>query len=309
MLAVIKQAAKIASTDGIVLLTGESGSGKDYLARWIHNQSLRSSSPYFAVNCAALSAELAESELFGHEAGSFTGARGRKRGMLELAEGGTLLLNEIGELPLPLQSKLLTFLDTRSFLRVGGERSITVDARLMAATHRDLGDEASQGRFLEPLYHRLNVFNIKIPPLRERAEDMPILVDTLIAQLAKQMQLSEVPVLDPSLVQGLNAYKWPGNVRELRNVIERALMLWDGEYFELKLPAKTSDDEKWSCDLPFPSYWKLREVTDEITKSMVMQALRRTGGNKKEAAKMLGTSRDALYRYIKRFGIRPELLT
>ena len=159
-----------AATNSIILLLGETGSGKDYIARWIDDQSRRSAGPYFALNCAALPRELAESELFGHEAGAFTGARARKKGLLELAEGGTLLLNEIGELPLSLQSKLLTFLDTRSFLRVGGDKGVKVDARLIAATHRDLGQEIAQGRFLEPLFYRLNVFPIQVPPLRERLE-------------------------------------------------------------------------------------------------------------------------------------------
>ncbi len=155
MRAALHEARLAAATDSIILLQGESGSGKDYLARWIHDHSRRAPGPYFAVNCAAISKELAESELFGHERGSFTGALGRKRGLLELAEGGTLLLNEIGELTLPLQSKLLTFLDTRSFLRVGGEKSITVNARLIAATNRSLDTEVAQGRFLSPLFYRI----------------------------------------------------------------------------------------------------------------------------------------------------------
>lgn len=309
MQGVLKQARKIAGTDGLVLLLGESGSGKDYLAKWIHDHSARSDSPYFSVNCAALTPELAESELFGHESGSFTGARGRKRGMLELAEGGSLLLNEVGELPLQLQSKLLTFLDTRSFLRVGGERSITVDARLLAATHRNLEEEVAAGRFLEPLYHRLNVFALHVPCLKDRAEDIPILAEEMIDQLAKNMQMTEVPIVSQSALQGLKAYNWPGNVRELRNVIERALMLWEGGPIDLKLPAPTREQDMWSYDLPFPSYWSLREVLDEIIKSMCMQALRRAKGNKKEAAKLLGTSRDALYRYIRRYEIDPKLLT
>lgn len=308
MRSVQRQASKIAATDGTVLLLGESGSGKDYLARWIHDQSARSSGPYFAINCAALSSELAESELFGHESGAFTGARGRKKGMLELAEGGTLLLNEIGELPLPLQSKLLTFLDTMSFVRVGGERTVTVDARLMAATHRALVQEVSKGRFLEPLYYRLNVFAIDVPPLRERIEDLPLLVQQLMSRLAEKMNLSRMPVIDSPRLAGLAAYTWPGNVRELSNVIERALMLWDGGPLDLKLPSTSTTDDTWTRDLPFPSYWSLRDVTNEVTKAMCIEALRRTGGNKKDAAKVLGISRDALYRYIRRFCIDPEML-
>lgn len=306
---VMEQATQIASTDGTILLLGESGSGKDYLARWIHEHSERASGPYFALNCAALSPELAESELFGHEAGAFTGARGRKKGMLELAEGGSLLLNEVGELPLPLQSKLLTFLDTMSFIRVGGEKPITVEARLMAATHRDLVAEVHEGRFMEALYYRLNVFSLVVPPLRERVEDLPVLLETIMSGLAEKMHLSEIPVIDDATLEGLAAYHWPGNVRELGNTIERALMLWDGGGpFDLKLPSPPGSDEKWTYDLPFPSYWTLREVTDEVTKAMTIEALRRTKGNKKEAASVLGVSRDALYRYIRRFKINPEML-
>lgn len=308
MAALMDQAVRIAATDGTVLLLGDSGTGKDYLARWIHDHSDRSNSPYFALNCAALSPELAESELFGHESGAFTGARGRKRGLLELAEGGTLLLNEVGELPLSLQSKLLTFLDTRSFLRVGGEQSITVDARLMAATHRDLAEEVANRRFLAPLYHRLNVFTLRLPPLRERIEDLPLLVDSLIRQLGSQMQLTKIPALDSRLLDGLAAHNWPGNIRELKNVLERALMLWNGGRLDLKLASESTASPQWTRDLPFPSAWTLKEVTNEVTKQMCMQALRRTKGNKKEAAELLGTSRDALYRYIRRFGIDADLL-
>jgi PAS domain S-box-containing protein len=310
MRSLMAQAARIAPTEGTVLLLGESGTGKDYLARWIHDHSDRCHSPYFSLNCAALSRELAESELFGHESGAFTGARGRKRGMLELAEGGTLLLNEIGELPLSLQSKLLTFLDTRSFLRVGGEKAITVDARIMAASHRDLEAEVANRRFLEPLFHRLNVFSLRLPPLRERIEDLPILVESLMQQLAKKMQLAKIPGLDQSLLNGLAAHNWPGNIREVKNALERALMLWDGGRFDMKLATNGAvDRDRWSLDFPFPSGWTLKEVLNEVTKQMCMQALQRSGGNKQESARMLGTSRDALYSYIRRFGIDVDLLT
>ncbi len=197
----LEQARIAAATNSIILLLGETGSGKDYLARWIHDQSRRAAGPYFALNCAALPHELAESEFFGHEAGAFTGARARKKGLLELAEGGSLLLNEIGELPLPIQSKLLTFLDTKSFLRVGGDKGIKVDARLIAATHRDLGEEIAQGRFLEPLFYRLNVFPIHVPPLRDRLEDIPALISEIIEKLAAEMQIDEVPEFNSEQIE------------------------------------------------------------------------------------------------------------
>ncbi len=209
-----------------------------------------------------------------------------------------------------IQSKLLTFLDTRSFLRIGGEKSITVDARLMAASHRNLEEEVARGKFLEPLFHRLNVFSLQLPPLRERIKDIPILVESIMAKLAAKMQFERVPVLDKRLLDGLAAHNWPGNVRELKNALERALMLWDGGIFDLKLSnGSASARERWSKDIPFPSSWTLREVTNEVTKQMCMQALQRSEGNKKEAARLMGTSRDAFYRYIRRFGIEADLLS
>jgi len=206
MQATLRAMGHASASDVIVLLQGESGSGKDYAARRIHDRSNRAGGPFFSINCAALPHELAESELFGHEAGAFTGAVKCKKGLLELAEGGTLLLNEIGELSLSLQSKLLSFLDTRSFLRVGGEKSITVNARLMAATHRNLEAEADEGRFLRPLYYRLSVFSIYIPPLRERPEDIPSIAEDLMAYLAREMQLSEIPVIEPVDLRALQRY-------------------------------------------------------------------------------------------------------
>ena len=212
------QAQSIAASDGTVLLLGESGSGKDYLARWIHENSKRSDGRFLSVNCAAFSGELADSELFGHEAGAYTGARTAKKGVLQLAEGGTLLLNEIGEFSLPLQAKLLTFLDTKSFLKVGGERLVHVNVRIMAATHRMLMKEVAEGRFLSALFYRLNVLRIDVPPLRERVEDIPLIAREIVSRLAKEMQLQTVPELDAHSLSALAHYHWPGNVRELRNV-------------------------------------------------------------------------------------------
>ena len=189
MKSVLDLATFAASGKSVILLLGESGVGKDYLAKYIHERSNYSSGPYFSINCAAVPSELAESELFGHEAGAFTGANRRKRGLLELAEGGTLLLNEIGELSPALQAKFLTFLDTRTFTRVGGQQEIRVNARILAATNRDLQYEISSGRFRADLYYRLNVLSIRVPPLRERTEDLPILVAQLLSTLAKDLQM------------------------------------------------------------------------------------------------------------------------
>jgi DNA-binding NtrC family response regulator len=241
--------------------------------------------------------------LFGHEAGAFTGARGRKRGLLELAEGGTLLLNEIGELSLSLQSKLLAFLDTRAFLRVGGQESVHVHARLVAATHRDLSVEVREGRFLRPLLYRLDVLSIKVPPVRDRIEDIPVLVEEIMSALASELQLPTIPEVDPSDIGMLTRYRWPGNVRELRNVLERAVMLWEGERLDLHLPLQEKPEDDWSYRLRFHSGRTLRDVTDEVTRSLCEEALRATGGNKKEAAQLLGISRAALYRTMERLGL------
>ncbi len=307
MRAALHEARLAAATDSIVLLQGESGSGKDYLARWIHDHSRRAPGPYFAVNCAAISKDLAESELFGHERGSFTGAHGRKRGLLELAEGGTLLLNEIGELTLSLQSKLLTFLDTRSFLRVGGEKSITVNARIIAATNRSLETEVAEGRFLSPLLYRLNVFAIHVPPLRDRIEDIPVLLEEIMSRLAKELQLTSLPAIDPASVIALSGYDWPGNVRELRNVLERSLMLSDGQNLNVALPSIAASHQSWSHVSSFPVHERtLHDVTDEVIKSLCLEALRRCEGNRRCAARVLGIARDSLYRHMKRFGIEGD---
>lgn len=309
MRATLFRARYVAATDSVVLLQGESGSGKDFLARYIHGHSKRNRGPFFAINCAALSHELAESELFGYEPGAFTGARGRKRGLLELAEGGTLLLNEIGELSLALQSKLLTFLDTRSFTRVGGEKTVTVDARLIAATHRELKAEVAEGRFLSPLYYRLDVFCIRVPPLRERLEDLPLLVQQLQQKLAAEMHVTEVRPLKPTALASLAKHAWPGNVRELRNVLERALILPERGHLDVPIPPEELSYEEWSYNLRFPSEASLYEIRDQVTQALCEEALRRAGGNKKEAANLLGISRFSFYRYMKYYDIESDDVT
>jgi len=296
-------AAKRAAT---ILLTGESGSGKDYLARYIHDHSDRASGPFFSVNCAAIAPELAESELFGHEKGAFTGAFFRKRGLLELAEGGTLLLNEIGELSLPLQAKLLSFMDTRTFTRVGGEKEVSVNARLIAATNRNLLQEVQEGRFRHDLFYRINVMSIEVPPLRQRQQDIPVLVQELLARLCRELQI-RVPLIDPSTMNLLAEYDWPGNVRELCNVLERALILSDGKALEVGILKLKSRGELAPADESFPDRFppsgRLQEAIDEIVRECCIEALRRSEGNKTVAARTLGISRDSLYRYLKKLGI------
>ncbi len=294
MKAIMRRVSFAAETESTVLLLGESGSGKDFLARYIHDHSKRADGPYWAINCAAVSAQLAESELFGHERGAFTGAQSRKRGHLELAEGGTLLLNEVGELPLPLQAKLLTFLDTRQFTRVGGEKNITVNARLIAATNRDLEKEVDAGCFRQDLFYRLNVLSVTVPPLRERREDIPILIREMMTLLCTDMQLHEVPTIDAATVNVLKSYDWPGNVRELRNVLERALMLSGGECISLAglgLDTNNGNAKDWSLTVCFPSGESLNDITHNVKRSLVTEALRRSGGSRQGASRLLGISR------------------
>lgn len=302
MRSVLSLARTAARREGFVLLLGESGSGKDYLARYIHDHSSRSDGPFFTMNCAALSHEIAESELFGHEAGAFTGAVGRKRGLLELAEGGTLLLNEIGDLPLSIQGKLLTFLDSRSFTRVGGETLVPVNARLIAATNRDLEAATREGRFREDLYYRINVLSIRVPPLRERKEDIPGLVHNILAQLVTEMHVSPPPGIAAESMQALVSYRWPGNVRELRNVLERALMLW--EHGPLRVTVGAADQASRALlEVQFPLDRTLHDVENDVVKRLCAEALERAGGSKQGAARLLGISRNSLYRYMKRLGI------
>lgn len=297
---VLTLARRAAATEGNVLLLGESGCGKDHLARWIHEHSSRSRGSYFAINCAAVAKELADSELFGHERGAFTGAMECKKGLLQLAEGGTLLLNEIGELSMPLQAKLLAFLDTKSFLRVGGREHIHVDARIIAATHRDLEKEVQNGTFIAALFYRLNVFTIVVPPLRHRSEDLPLLARSLVSRLTSEMHLSEPPPLDSRALSILREYDWPGNVRELRNVLERSLILWDGGSLNLSVPMPQSGQKRWSHRVYFPSDRSLQTLTDEFRYALCLEALRRADGSKYGAARLLNISRGALYRYLQR---------
>jgi PAS domain S-box-containing protein len=293
----LRHAHRAAQTNSVVLLLGESGSGKDYVARWIHDRSKRSAGPFFAMNCATLTPELAESELFGHETGAFTGAKGRLRGLLELAEGGTLLLNEIGELPLPLQAKLLTFLDTRSFTRVGGRELIKVDARIIAATNRNLRDEVDKGSFREDLFFRLNVLSLTIPPLRERKADLPLLARKTVRELATDLQMTNVPDIGPKALERLSAYDWPGNVRELRNVIEREMILNEGGALEFAaLGSGAAEDTGWHWSVGFPPPTPIDKTVQSLQIALIEEALRRSAGLKQEAAELLGISRFALRR-------------
>ena len=304
MRSTLAKADLAAESNSVILLTGETGSGKDHLARYIHERSSRSSGPFYAINCAAIPAELAESELFGHEAGAYTGALRKKRGMLELAEGGTLLLNEVGELAPLMQSKLLTFLDTFSFSRVGGEKSVAVNTRPIAATNRDLRKEVDEGRFRKDLFYRLNVFGIEAPPLRQREEDIPIITNLILTRLSKEMQLSCVPKINLDAINALRSYTWPGNVRELRNVLERALIISRGN--PIRVGHLGLGQTEWvgaSEKLSVPSGRSLQDVVEETERLLIKDALVRSGRKQQEAARLLGISRFALVRRMAKLGI------
>ena len=288
-------AKKAATSKATVLLLGESGTGKEIFARAIHNWSERRSQPFVAINCVGLSKELLESELFGHEKGSFTGADQLKKGKIELANGGTVFLDEIGDVSQELQTKLLRFLQEREFDRVGGVRPIHVDVRIVAATNRDLDVAVKEGRFREDLYHRLNVVPITLPPLRERRQDIPALADHFLQRFAKEVKKTFSAVSGETLAK-LCAYDWPGNVRELGNVIERAVVLSQGpEIAPHDLPARIVAARSESRS-EGTSY---RDAMDAYRRQLVMRALAQTQGNRAAAARALGLHEKYFLRLLK----------
>ncbi len=300
----MERALLAAERDCVVLLLGESGSGKDWFARFIHDHSPRASGPFFSLNCAAIARELAESELFGHERGAFTGAGRRKRGLLELAEGGTLLLNEIGEMVPALQSKLLTFLDTMSFTRLGGEETIKVNARLLVATNRDLAGDVEQGVFRQDLYYRVNVFTLHVPPLRERAEDIPAMAERILSHLMADIPVGRQVRIDPAALDALVKYQWRGNVRELRNVLERALILSPGDVLTAEaLQIDAGHVGAWQWSVSFPPATSFNELLADLKASLIREALDRSGGKRIEAARMLGMTRDSFKKQMKTLGL------
>ncbi|MFO0695308.1 MAG: sigma-54 dependent transcriptional regulator [Polyangiales bacterium] len=296
---VVEALDRVARTNATVLLVGESGTGKEVAARHLHERGARAKGPFVAINCAVLSESLLESELFGHEKGAFTGAHTMRKGRLELADGGTFFLDEIGELAPKLQAKLLRVLEERAFERLGGTRTIDVDVRLVAATHRDLRAMVKEGSFREDLYHRLAVFPVRLPPLRERREDVLPLAEALLARLATEAGRKDRPTLDASARKALSEAAFPGNVRELRNALERALILADG-------PTISAEDlllEQASTE-PRPSE-PPRPVTAlvELEREAIVEALRSVGGNRREAAAKLGIGLRTLYEKLKRYQI------
>jgi Nif-specific regulatory protein len=295
----VETARKAAASSATVLLLGESGTGKEVFARAIHNWSERKSQPFVAINCVGLSKELLESELFGHEKGAFTGADQLKKGKMELANGGTVFLDEIGDVSQELQTKLLRFLQEREFDRVGGRGPIRVNVRIVAATNRDLESAVGEGRFREDLYHRLNVIPITLPPLRERTEDIATLARHFMRRSASESK-KDFQEITLEAMERLSSYSWPGNVRELANVIERAVVLGRG-------PAISVDDlpsRILGAQTPAPSKGRsYRETIDGTRRELVSQALEQSGGNRAAAAKALGLHEKYFLRLIKTLGI------
>jgi DNA-binding NtrC family response regulator len=280
-----------------VLLTGESGTGKDLAAKVIHFTSTRANQPFMNITCSALPEALLESELFGHERGAFTGADRQKRGLIETADGGTVFLDEIGEMVPALQSKLLRFLEEKTFKRVGGSQDLRVDVRVIAATNRTLEDEVRKGHFREDLYYRLNVVPINLPPLRQRADDIPLLVSHYIDSYNAEFR-KRVTRVAPEAMARLKNYPWPGNVRELRNAIERAMLLTDRDELTLDDFSLGGLSPKLADGLTLPA---AGIDLEHVERSLVVQALERSGWNQTRAAALLGLNRDQIRYRIEKF--------
>ena len=289
----------IARAASPVLIEGESGYGKGVLARLIHNRSPRARAPFVDLNCAGLSKELLESELFGHERGAFTNAMNTKPGLFEIAGDGTLFLDEIGEMEPTVQARLLKAIEEKKFRRVGGIRDLRADFRLLAATNRDLQAEVAAGRFRSDLYYRLNVVRLRVPPVRERMEDLPILVEEVLRPLAKEMT-RPVPKVSPRAMKKLELYPWPGNVRELRNVLERALLTLAGDEIksdDLTIESATAAMPAVGSGLPTEE-WEIQPL-DDVIANYVAASVEATSGNIRKAARQLRISPSTLYARLK----------
>lgn len=302
--AVKKQIAVAAPTNAWILITGENGTGKELVARTIHQMSHRADNPLIDVNCAAIPDELIESELFGHEKGAFTGATAKKRGKFEIANGGTIFLDEIGDMSLKTQAKILRILQEQKFERVGGTRTLTVDVRVIAASNKDLEQEIEKGTFRDDLYYRLNVIPIEVPPLRNRTEDIPLLVQTFLKGFHEE-GCGDIKIMTPEAIKHLKEYPWPGNVRELKNLVERMAIMTDSnvidaqdipQSYKRKSPA-VSDEGMFGVD-------SLREAKKEFEKAYIVQKLSENENNISQTADAIGIERSHLHKKIKSFGLK-----
>ncbi len=297
---------KVASTPSTVLITGESGTGKELIARALHENSSRHAGPFIKINCAAIPKTLMESELFGYEKGAFTGAVGAKPGRFELAHSGTLFLDEIGEIPVEMQVKLLRVLQESEFERVGGIKTIKVDVRLVTATNRDLLQDISAGSFREDLYYRLNVVPIHIPPLRDRHEDIPLLVDHFLSKFNDRLK-KQIDSVSADAIGRLVSYHWPGNIRELENLMERTMLFCERSEIQVSdLPPEIGGLP--SSAVPTPGSASLKEAvraeTERVERELIQKALDETGGNVTQAARKLKISRKSLQTKMKELGLR-----
>jgi len=289
---------KVADTDASILIEGESGTGKELIARSIHFNSRRAAKPFLAVNCGALPESLLESELFGHTKGAFTGAASDKKGLFRSADGGTILLDEIGEMPAVLQVKLLRALQEHEVMPVGSSAPVKFNARIIAATNKNLETEVAENRFREDLFYRLNVIEIQLPPLRARREDIPLLVRRFIAEIARKQKTNEKPVSKEAMSALVN-YNWKGNVRELQNAVERAYILSGEEIDAESLPAKITLNSQNNFEMRDPE--GLHPTLEEMERRYILEILKSVGDDKTNAAEILGIDLSTLYRKLKRF--------
>jgi two-component system response regulator HydG len=303
MARLLETVAQVAPSEATVLLTGESGTGKELIAGAIHFNSHRKNGPFIKINCAALTETLLESELFGHEKGAFTGADRRKEGCFVQAHNGSLFLDEVSEMPLTMQVKLLRVLQEREITRVGGEKVITVDVRVIAATNKDLLELVKEERFREDLYYRLNVVGLEIPPLCNRQDDIPLLAQHFIEKFAAKNK-KKIKGFTPKAMDLLLKYEWPGNVRELMNAVERGVVLAQAEYLDdtdLRLFGEASP----IANAPAPLVDEASRPLEEVEKETVLKALDAAGGNKSETARRLGITRKTLHKKLKKYGVMP----
>ncbi len=294
---------RAAPTDSYVLISGENGTGKELVARQLYSMSMRKDGPFVEVNCAAIPEELIESELFGYEKGAFTGATGKKSGKFDVADGGTIFLDEIGDMSLKTQAKILRILQEQRFVRVGGNKTIRVDVRVFAATNRDLLKMIKEGTFREDLYFRLNVIPLFVPPLRERLEDIPVLIDHFIDEFARQ-DMRQKKTIDEKAISLLKAYRWPGNVRELKNLVERLIIMSPGDVIGLDdIPAYIKSGVGIEPGQGLFSNDNIKDARENFERVFIEKKLRENGNNISKTAKALGMERSHLHKKIKAYEI------